>query len=99
MWLCKNIKEEKGVKDGMGTRCPPPCKKREEKEIAHVFPEKFQKRAIPKKQKLATNTPIHHILYTCTPWFDCMPQFSMDPLVDFTIHALQVSLSLLLALL
>jgi len=49
MWLCKNIKEEKGVKDGMGTRCPPPCKKREEKEIAHVFPEKFQKRAIPKK--------------------------------------------------
>ena len=66
------------------------------------FLKRFNRELFPKKYKLATNTtntPIHHIPYTCTPWFDCMPQFSMDPLVDFTIHALQVCLSLLLALL
>ena len=36
----------------------------------------------------------HHIHYTyphtCTSWFDCMTQLSLNPLFDFTIYALHV---------
>ena len=33
--------------------------------------------------------------YTCTSWFDCMTQLSLDPLFDFTIYVLQVCPSFL----
>ena len=67
--------------------------------IAHVFLQScFQvskERYVFKEHsriRLATKY-IHP--YTCTSWFDCMTQLSLDPLFDFTIFVLKVCSSFL----
>ena len=75
-------------------RCPP---KKEMNKIAHVFLQSClqvsKERYVFKDQsriRLATIC-VHHIHpHTCTSWFDCMTQLSLDPRFDFTIYVLQV---------
>ena len=79
-------------------RCP--LEKRKKKKINKIAPVFLQscfqvskERYVFKQHsriRLAT-IYIHHIHpYTCTSWFDCMTQLSLDSRFDFTIYVLQV---------
>ena len=76
-------------------------KMREINKIAHVFLQKcfqFSKERYVFKEHsriILASIYIHHIPHTCTSWFHCMTQLSLDPLFDFTIYALQVCYSFL----
>jgi hypothetical protein len=53
-----------------------------------MFVSKFKREKIQRsilELGLATIN-IHLIQYTCTSWFNCMTQLSLDPLFDFTIY-------------
>ena len=81
----------------MGTLMLAWKKKKKMNKIAHIFLQScFQvsnERCVFKEHsriRLATIYP-----YTCTSWFDCMTQLSLDLGFDFTIYALQACSSLL----
>ena len=70
--------------------------------IASVVLQKYfqvsKERYVFKEQsRIRLATTYIYLIYphTCTSWFDCMTHFSLSPLFDFTIHALQVCSSFL----
>ena len=87
----------------MGTQMP--AWKKRKKEMNKIAPvlsqKKFQvsrERYVFKGQsRIRLATTYIHLIYphTCTSWFDCMTQLSLDSRFDFTIYALQVCSSFL----
>jgi hypothetical protein len=88
----------------IGTQMPT-WKKREMNKIAHVLSQKLfqvsKERYVSKEHssiRLAT-IYIHIHPHTCTSWFNCMTQLSLDLRFDFTIYVLQVCFFMLSPLL
>jgi hypothetical protein len=77
-------------------RCPPKKRKMNKDSpcsLAEIFPSfKWEIYVFKEQSRIRIATIYPH---TCTSWFDCITHFSLAPLFDFTIHALQVCSSFL----